>query len=82
MVEAAIRPRGPYSLRLTVRGDAWKATLPNGRWGHADQRRDGTVVIHASCERAVDESRFMLALDDDTSELHRRFARDPLLGPS
>jgi 3-methyladenine DNA glycosylase/8-oxoguanine DNA glycosylase len=24
----------------------------------------------------------MLALDDDTSEFHRRFARDPLLGPS
>ena len=24
----------------------------------------------------------MLALDDDTTEFHRRFARDPLLGPS
>ena len=24
----------------------------------------------------------MLALDDDTSEFHRRFARDPLLGPT
>ena len=24
----------------------------------------------------------MLALDDDTAEFHRRFARDPLLGPS
>jgi AraC family transcriptional regulator of adaptative response / DNA-3-methyladenine glycosylase II len=30
----------------------------------------------------VVETRFLLALDDDTTEFHRRFARDPLLGPS
>lgn len=40
------------------------------------------VVIRASCEVAIDESRFVLALDDDTSEFHRRFANDPLLGRS
>jgi 3-methyladenine DNA glycosylase/8-oxoguanine DNA glycosylase len=40
------------------------------------------VVVRASCERAVAEARFVLALDDDTSEFHRRFAHDPLLGPS
>jgi len=38
--------------------------------------------VRASCQRSVDESRFLLALDDDTSEFHRRFARDPLVGPS
>jgi 3-methyladenine DNA glycosylase/8-oxoguanine DNA glycosylase len=40
------------------------------------------VVVRASCERALAEARFMLALDDDTREFHRRFARDPLLGRS
>ncbi|OFW73991.1 MAG: hypothetical protein A2Y55_10715 [Actinobacteria bacterium RBG_16_68_12] len=82
MVESAIRPRGPYSLRLTSRTSVWRAPLPDGRWASAQQLRDGTVVVRASCDRAVDEARFVLALDDDTSEFHRRFARDPLLGPS
>ena len=39
------------------------------------------VVVEASDERAVAEARFVLALDDDTTEFHRRYAR-PLLGPS
>ena len=82
MVEAALRPAGPYSLRLTARTDAWQRRLPDGRWAGARQRPDGIVVVRASCERAVAEARFVLALDDDTSEFHRRFARDPLLGPS
>jgi len=82
VVESAIRPRGPYSLRLTSRTSVWRAPLPDGRWASAQQLRDGTVVVRASCDRAVDEARFVLALDDDTSEFHRRFARDPLLGPS
>ena len=41
---------------------------------------DGRVLVRASCEHAVEQARFVLALDDDTSEFHRRFARDPLLG--
>ena len=82
MVEAAINPAGLYSLRLTARVDTWSARLPEGRWASARQRPDGTVVVRASCAHAVDESRFLLALDDDTSDFHRRFARDPLLGPS
>ena len=82
MVEAAIRPRGLYSLRLTARTDTWTARLPNEGWAEARQLHDGSVLIRASCERAVEEARFLLALDDDTSEFHRRFARDPLLGPS
>jgi 3-methyladenine DNA glycosylase/8-oxoguanine DNA glycosylase len=43
---------------------------------------DGRIVVRASCERAVDEARFMLALEDDTTEFHRRHARDPLIGPT
>jgi len=38
--------------------------------------------VRASCEAALEQARFLLALDDDTTEFHRRFAHDPLLGPS
>lgn len=82
MVEAAVKPTGPYSLRLTTWTDTWRARLPEARWAEARQRPDGRVVIRASCERAVEESRFLLALDDDTGEFHRRFGNEPLLGRS
>jgi 3-methyladenine DNA glycosylase/8-oxoguanine DNA glycosylase len=82
VVEAALRPAGPYSLKLTARTALWRSPLPEGRWAEAGQTYDGTVLVHASCERAVEEARFCLALDDDTGEFHRRFARDRLLGPS
>ena len=82
MVEARLRPQGPYSLKLTTWTDDWSAQLPEGRWAAARQAPDGTVVIRASCEHAADDARFLLALDDDTSEFHRAFARDPLLGLS
>jgi 3-methyladenine DNA glycosylase/8-oxoguanine DNA glycosylase len=82
VVEAAIRPTGLYSLRLTARVETWSARLPASRWASARQLPDGAIVVRASCEQAVDESRFLLALDDDTSEFHRRFSNDRLLGPS
>jgi 3-methyladenine DNA glycosylase/8-oxoguanine DNA glycosylase len=82
VVEATVTPTGLYSLRLSTWTDSWHAALPGGRWAAARQRPDGMVVIRASCDRAVEESRFQLAVDDDTSEFHRRFAHDPLLGPS
>jgi 3-methyladenine DNA glycosylase/8-oxoguanine DNA glycosylase len=82
MVEARLTPRGPYSLKLTTWGASWRGALPGGRWAEARHLPDGTVIVRASCDRAVEEARFVLALDDDTSEFHRRFARDPLLGPS
>jgi len=82
VVEAAIKPRGLYSLKLTAGSDSWKVRLPEDRWASALQPGDGTVLVRASCERAVEEARFVLALDDDTSDFHRCFARDPLLGPS
>lgn len=82
VIEGAIRPLGPYSLRLTAGSDTWKAKLPAGRWASAVQLRDGRVLIRASCEHAVDEARFVLALDDDTAEFHRLFSSDALLGPA
>lgn len=82
MVEAVLRAAGPYSLRLTARTTDWQAKLPGGRWAAARQLQDGRVLIRASCEHAVENARFMLALDDDTSEFHRLHARDPLIGPA
>lgn len=35
----------------------------------------------ADLERAIERMRFALGVDDDLSEFHRRFRRDPLLGP-
>jgi 3-methyladenine DNA glycosylase/8-oxoguanine DNA glycosylase len=82
VVEARLTPKGPYRLHLTTWTDTWYAALPNGEWASAIQLRDGSVLVRASSKAAVDEARFVLALDDDTSEFHRRFAHDPLLGPS
>ena len=81
VVEATINAAGPYSLKLTG-GESWRGRFPDGRSAAAVQRSDGAVLVRASCERALDEARFVLALDDDTSEFHRRFSNDPLLGPS
>jgi 3-methyladenine DNA glycosylase/8-oxoguanine DNA glycosylase len=53
----------------------------DGRWASAVQV-DRTISVRASDDAAIEEARFLLALDDDTSEFHRRFARDPLLGPT
>jgi 3-methyladenine DNA glycosylase/8-oxoguanine DNA glycosylase len=82
MVEAVLRASGPYSLRLTAGTAAWQARLPGGRWAAARQLADGRIVLRASCDRAVADARFMLALDDDTREFHRIHARDPLIGPA
>ncbi len=82
MVEGHFQPRGPYSLKLTVWSAEWRAALPEGRWAEARQQPDGTLIVRASCATAIDEARFMLAVDDDTTAFHRRFARDPLLGRS
>jgi 3-methyladenine DNA glycosylase/8-oxoguanine DNA glycosylase len=82
VVEAAIKPRGLYSLKLTAGSETWQVRLPEDRWASALQLADGTILVRASCELAVEEARFVLALDDDTSEFHRRFSRDSLLGPS
>jgi 3-methyladenine DNA glycosylase/8-oxoguanine DNA glycosylase len=89
---AEVRPRGPYSLRLTAAStDAtrrWREGVvsamvrtPGGaEVGAACQRSDGSVVLRAETEEGLAALRFVLALDDDHSEFLRRFARDPLLG--
>jgi 3-methyladenine DNA glycosylase/8-oxoguanine DNA glycosylase len=82
MVESVFRATGVYSLRLTTGSNGWRARLPDAQWAAAQQLRDGRVLIRASCKAAVEHARFMLALDDDTTEFHRRFAHDPLVGPS
>jgi 3-methyladenine DNA glycosylase/8-oxoguanine DNA glycosylase len=89
MEEAVIRPRGPYSLALTVRwyGDATRmvrdgtviAAVPGGL-ARAWQQPDGGVVLQGETEQAIERLRFSLALDDDHTPFLRRFERDPLIG--
>ena len=82
MIEALVRPVGPYSLRLSARREVLETALPGGGVGAAWQGRDGTIALRAPDEAGVVLLRFMLALDDDTTEFGRRFRSDPLLGPS
>ena len=92
-VRAELKPKGPYSLRVSGRlaSDAtrvvvdgtYRATVRvDGRLErvHAVQRTDGVVVVAADSDAGVDEVRFALGLDDDHSEFLARFERDPLLG--
>ena len=90
MISAAVRPRGPFSLRTSIRGggnatrtviDGVLVTaLASGGAGRAWQQANGTVQLRAPSEAGIEELRFVLALDDDHSEFIRRFARDPLIG--
>ena len=93
MIEASLRARGPYSLRLSTRhgsdatrvaaGGALRAVYElDGRLeiAEARQRPDGTLTVRAASEQSLDRMRFTLALDADHSEFLERFSRDPLLG--
>ena len=82
MLEAELAPRGPYRLRLMARSGVWRGALPGNRVAEAWQRPDGRMVVRAPDEESLATARFMLALDDDTSGFHERFARDPLVGAS
>jgi 3-methyladenine DNA glycosylase/8-oxoguanine DNA glycosylase len=82
VIEDVVTPRGPYRLRLMARSGRWTAPLPAGDTAVAWQRPDGRVVIRTGSEGGLTCARFMLALDDDTAEFHRRFAREPLIGAS
>jgi DNA-3-methyladenine glycosylase II len=82
VVEDVVTPTGPYRLRLMARTGIWRGALPGDRTATAWQRPDGRVVVRAPDEASLDTAHFMLALADDTSEFHERFARDPLLGRS
>jgi 3-methyladenine DNA glycosylase/8-oxoguanine DNA glycosylase len=95
VVEATLRPRGPYSLAVSARlsSDATRRfrdrVLTAVHWiddrperVSAFQQTDGTLVLRAPNEEAFAGLRFVLACDDDHSEFLRRFASDPLLaGP-
>lgn len=95
MVEMALRPHGPYSLRMTCRR-AYDATRSfrnrtltaivdvggQPERVSASQRVDGTLALRAETEDGLDRLRFMLACDDDHTPFLSRFADDPLLaGP-
>jgi 3-methyladenine DNA glycosylase/8-oxoguanine DNA glycosylase len=82
VVEDLVAPAGPYRLRLMCRSGTWRGDLPGGETAVAEQRSDGRIHVRAGTEDGLGRARFMLALDDDTSEFHRRFGRDPLLGPT
>jgi 3-methyladenine DNA glycosylase/8-oxoguanine DNA glycosylase len=82
VVEGTFQPAGPYRLRLMRPAGRWSAPLPAGGHAVAWQDPSGGVTIRAGNESELELARIMLALDDDTDEFHRRFARDPLLGPS
>ena len=95
MVEAIVRPAGPYMLSLSARhaGDATR-TLREGVFqatlevdgglerAHARQYPDGRVRIVAASSDSLERLCFCLAVDDDHSEFLRRFRGDPLLGRS
>jgi 3-methyladenine DNA glycosylase/8-oxoguanine DNA glycosylase len=91
-VERALRPQGIYSLRLTAMSrdatrrwedDAYTAVVradDRVELASATQLPDGTVLVRAASDGAVEALRFQLALDDDHGEFLRRFRRDPLIG--
>ena len=81
MIEAVIRPAGPYRLHLMTYGRPFDTPLPGGGRGQAWQRSDGHVLLRAPDEERLQLLRFVLALDADTTEFGRRFRHDPLLGP-
>jgi 3-methyladenine DNA glycosylase/8-oxoguanine DNA glycosylase len=82
LFEDLVRPRGPYSLRLTTSSDAPVVALPGGESGAALQTADGLVRLRATSEEALVALRFVLALEDDHTGFARRFSHDRLLGPS
>jgi 3-methyladenine DNA glycosylase/8-oxoguanine DNA glycosylase len=90
VISAAVRPRGPFSLRFSSRiagnatrttaGGPFVAALAAGGIGRAWQQTDGVVQLRAPDEAGLSELRFVLALDDDHSAFLAQFRDDPLLG--
>jgi DNA-3-methyladenine glycosylase II len=89
-LETAVRPSGPYSLRLSARfatdatrsfrGGRLTAALPGGELVSAWQRPDGEVVLGAESESGLERLLFMLGLEDDHAAFLERFRDDPLVG--
>ena len=90
-IEVDLRPRGPFSLRLSCRRSVDGRTFHGGLFsallaiddrverGIAAQRSDGSLRLRAETREGLEQLRFILAVDDDHSEFLRRFSRDPLL---
>lgn len=91
MIEARLRPRGPYSLQFSARlaSDATR-TFRDGVFTavlgdevvSARQSPDGTITARAQSDAGVDRLRWILALDDDHSDFLRAVRNDGLLGPA
>jgi 3-methyladenine DNA glycosylase/8-oxoguanine DNA glycosylase len=93
LIEASLRARGPYSLRVSTRlGSDATRVAANGRLralheidgrleiAEASQQRDGGVIVRAESEEAIERVRFTLGIEDDHSEFLNRFSRDAFLG--
>ena len=93
MIEASLRARGPYSLRLSIRlGSDATRIAANGRLravyeidgrleiAEVGQGADGTLLVRAPSQEVVERVRFALGIDDDHSDFLARFSRDPFLG--
>jgi 3-methyladenine DNA glycosylase/8-oxoguanine DNA glycosylase len=93
-VEVDLRPRGPFSLRLSCRRSVDGRTFHGGLFsallavdgrverGIAAQRSDGSLRLRAETREGLEQLRFVLAVDDDHSTFLRRFANDDLIGPA
>ena len=95
MIEASLRARGPYSLRLSIRlGSDATRIAANGRLravyeidgrleiAEVGQGADGTLLVRAPSQEVVELVRFVLGIEDDHSDFLARFSRDPFLGPT
>jgi len=93
LIQATVRARGPYSLRLSTRhgsdatrvaaGGVLRAVYENDgglEIAEARQLPDGAVLVRSPGEATIECVRFTLGLDDDHSEFLQRFSRDPFLG--
>jgi 3-methyladenine DNA glycosylase/8-oxoguanine DNA glycosylase len=93
MIEADLRPLGPYSLRTSARAasDATRVVADGVYTAtiavddrlervRAWQRGDGVVCVRADSEVGVEHVRFIFGLEDDHSEFLTRFGADPMLG--
>jgi 3-methyladenine DNA glycosylase/8-oxoguanine DNA glycosylase len=93
LIEASLRARGPYSLRLSTRlgSDATRVARNGclrcvfeveGRLELAQVRQepDGSLAVRADTDQSLERLRFTLGIDDDHSEFLRRFGTDPFLG--
>jgi 3-methyladenine DNA glycosylase/8-oxoguanine DNA glycosylase len=93
LIEASLRARGPYSLRLSIRhGSDATRVVRDGMLrcvfdvgerlevATVRQAPDGSLRVRAASELSLERLRFTLGVDDDTSEFVQRFRDDPFLG--